>query len=238
MFNSSKSLMSCWMVGAAMLTIGAISVDSGVLASSLNESQGEANLLDQHLDTLFEQGLNCDTANLLQSLDDMARDQLMNRILTDVGEDGFNDLLTLGGGCPGGLTPEVLPLLPLLDPLHIQAGLAPNATWKGESIEEASSTSGTAPKAILRDSSSYGWMCNGGAAENPADYIAYTYIKGAYANRTKLRVRGTHTGASCMIPASSSARVYDNDYIYMCVGYWSASGCLEIVETSDIRTWY
>lgn len=99
------------------------------------------------------------------------------------------------------------------------------ATYSVEFIEEASGSGGSSATAILGDSSTYGWMCNNGSPETPSDYIAQYHVSGSYNNRSALRVRGTNVFASCYIQSTNAARVYSDDDIRMCIGYWHIFFC-------------
>lgn len=106
-----------------------------------------------------------------------------------------------------------------------QATWAITDTYSVEFIEETSGSGGSYPSSIYRDSSSYGWMCNNGSSENPADYIAQYNVSGAYSNRSSLRIRGTNSFASCYISDPTASRVYSDDDIRACFGYWTVYFC-------------
>lgn len=114
-----------------------------------------------------------------------------------------------------------------------------------EFVEEVSSGNpGYHPVGFYRDSAAYGWMCNSGAPENVPDIIAQFHIPGAYANRSKLRIRGTNAFASAFIADPTATRVYSDDDIRACIGagsvaWWSwVYGVEPVVKTSDMLMWW
>lgn len=98
-------------------------------------------------------------------------------------------------------------------------------TYTVEFIEETTGSGGYYPTSVFRDSSSYGWMCNSGSWEWPADWIIQYYVPNSYSNLSDLRIRGTNTYASCYITDSTAARVYSDNDIRACFGYWRVWDC-------------
>ncbi len=99
-------------------------------------------------------------------------------------------------------------------------------TYVVEFIEETSGSGGYYPYSIFRDAEAYGWMCNGGSSEWPADFIAQYYVPNSYSNRSSLRIRGTNAYASCYISNSTASRVYSDNDIRACFGYWTIFFCV------------
>lgn len=94
-----------------------------------------------------------------------------------------------------------------------------------EQIEETTGSGGYYPSSINRDSSTYDWMCNASVPESPADYVAQFYVPNSYNNLSRLKIRGTHSFASCYITNPTAARVYSDNYIRACYGYWTVYFC-------------
>lgn len=97
-------------------------------------------------------------------------------------------------------------------------------TYAVQFVPEASGSSGVTG-GIFRDSGSSDWMCNDKKPETPADYIAEYRLSGASANRPKIRVRGKNVWASCYVQSSNASRIYSDDTIRMCVGFWHVFLC-------------
>lgn len=107
-------------------------------------------------------------------------------------------------------------------------------TYSVEPIEETSGSGGYQPVAIYVDGPSFDNMCGG-----DGDYIAeFDNVSGAYSNRSSLKIRGTNIFASCYISNPTAARVYSDDDIRACIGYWSVYFCGAVAPlTSEIRVW-
>lgn len=107
------------------------------------------------------------------------------------------------------------------------------STYSVVQIPKTSGTSGSAPKAILRDGSPR--MCGN---DKLADYVAQYSIAGSYTKRADLRVRGTNLWGNCYLRSANGARVYTDGDIRMCIGYWSVFACGAVIPfTSDTRVW-
>lgn len=99
-------------------------------------------------------------------------------------------------------------------------------SWFAETIEEDYSYSGSwGGSVIYTDGAAFGNMCG-----SDGDYIVeFDSISGAYANGSSLEVVGLTSDADCMLGWLGrhyvSARVYSDNDIRACVGYWSAVWC-------------
>lgn len=94
-----------------------------------------------------------------------------------------------------------------------------------EEIEETYTNDGYYPYVIWRDGSSFtGDMC-GLWWEYPQDYVLGYYVPNALANKSRLKISGTNWAGRCYIANPTMARVYTNDMIQACVGYWSVYFC-------------
>lgn len=166
-------------------------------------------------------GINCDTASKLAMLRPEEQVQVANTLLEEFGTTGMYDLLDIGGGCEiNGAADD----LPDFDPMHIFGQFnkhISNTSGLGEWIEEESFSGGSQALGIYRDGASAGWMCNGGSSEWPADFIALFSYNGAYAEKWRLSVRGTTPWAWAYIPGGLSSRVYSDNHVASCIGYWS-----------------
>jgi hypothetical protein len=150
--------------------------------------------------------------------------ELRDALATRLGEDGLLQLIEARSACHG-------------EAGEVSGSAAVTGSYVVEWVEEASGTGGVTGL-VFRDSSSSGWMCNGGRPESPADYLVQYNVSSAYANRSRLRVRGTNWWASCYIQSSNAARVYTDNDVRMCVGFWSVFFCGAVAPTSgDTRMW-
>lgn len=98
-------------------------------------------------------------------------------------------------------------------------------------IKEQLNSWGYYPNSIYRDSSC---MCG---SDWPADYVFEFYVPNSYANRGKLKITTTNNTSSCYINNYVNARVYTNDIIKACVGYWSVRFCGK-PNRYDVAIWY
>lgn len=79
-------------------------------------------------------------------------------------------------------------------------------------------------------------MCNDGSPESPADWVAHVYVYGADTYQSYLLVYGATSCGGCAIPGALSSRVYEDDDIRSCLGYWSVLACCAgSLDTSDLR---
>jgi hypothetical protein len=168
-------------------------------------------------------GITCETAARFVALDHEAQSEVIEGLLAEIGGDGIHHLLELGGGCePAGDLADVAEFDPagVVEPAprHIS-----NSSGKGEWVEETSFDGGNQALGIYRDGAGAGWMCNSGSSESPADFIALFSVSGAYNNRGALRVRGSTPWAWAYIPGGLSSRVYSDNHVASCIGYWSVT---------------
>lgn len=97
-------------------------------------------------------------------------------------------------------------------------------TWQGEMIERNDSgSSQTAYYMYTVDVAPPSSVCG-----PDGDYIIHYNRAGAYANRSKLRMDGETSAARCFLnlnPSGLSARVYDDNHVWVCAGYWRVTSC-------------
>lgn len=86
-------------------------------------------------------------------------------------------------------------------------------------------TSGNYASSVFRDSSSSSWMCNSGSPESPADFVVQFHLQGAYYNRNQLELQGQNWWGSCYLNSTSASRVYNDDDVRSCIGYWTVVLC-------------
>lgn len=86
-------------------------------------------------------------------------------------------------------------------------------------------TSGNYANSVFRDSSSSSWMCNSGSPENPADFVVQFHLQGAYYSQNSLELQGTNWWGSCYLGSTTASRVYSDDDIRSCIGYWTTILC-------------
>lgn len=118
------------------------------------------------------------------------------------------------------------------------AAQAITGTWQGVAIPETSGTGGYYPTYLTRDSLFYSWMCNSGSPESPADWILEYHVPGAYNHRSSLKIRGTNSVGSCYTHNPTASRVYSDDDIRTCVGYWQALLCGVTPTTYETVIWW
>ncbi len=115
---------------------------------------------------------------------------------------------------------------------------AVTGTYSVVFIPEVSGSGGYYPTYLSRDSAFYGWMCNSGSAENPADWILEYHVPGAYSHRSSLKIRGTNSIGSYYTHNPTASRVYSDDDIRTCVGYWEALLCGVTPTTYETVIWW
>jgi hypothetical protein len=93
-----------------------------------------------------------------------------------------------------------------------------------EQIEKVSSQSvGWSPISIYRDGSVYGNMCGNDLIK---DYIAeFQGVSSAYSSPGGLRIMGLNNWGDCYLKNPTGARVYSDNSIRACYGYWSVIYC-------------
>ncbi len=189
-------------------------VSSG--CSNQNESLDENPTVEYALELLNNDGMTCNTMSVLIKLDP-------------------DEVVSLGEQVREQYNPEALAFM--IDTRERSCSASSETeegassisqeitgTYQVEFIEEASGSGGNSGS-IYVDSASSSWMCNSGSPENPADYIGQYNVSGAYANRSSLRIRGTNAWASCYIQASNATRVYSDDDMRVCIGFWHVFLC-------------
>jgi hypothetical protein len=90
-------------------------------------------------------------------------------------------------------------------------------TWQGEKIErDDNGSQQTAYYMYTVDVPPPSDVCG-----PDSDYIVHYNRTGAYANRSKLRMDGVTLAAQCFLtlnPSGLSARVYDDNHVWVCAG--------------------
>ncbi|GEM_PF-2925372 len=99
-----------------------------------------------------------------------------------------------------------------------------SGTWVAIPIPEGT-TSGNLANSVFTDSGSSSWMCNSGSPESPTDFVVQFHFQGAYFNRNSLELQGQNWWGSCYLGSSNASRVYDDDDVRTCIGYWTTILC-------------
>lgn len=181
-------------------------------------------------EAILRDGLTCDHINDMQplSLDELLG--LRSVLIDAAGMDGLIELIENREMCSGAAEP------PIQDTPDVPPALGITGMWTGEDIEEVTGNGGYMP-VLLRDSLALKGICGANdVPDYPADFIAQVNVPNAYMNMSKLRVYGTNVWASCAISDPSAARVYSDNDIRMCVGYWQFMAC-NWVFPHEIRFW-
>jgi hypothetical protein len=100
--------------------------------------------------------------------------------------------------------------------------------WKGVFVPEGA-TSGVYASYVYRDSGSpqhAQWMCSpNNQPESPADFVMHFDFQGAWANRSQLELYGQNWWGHCYLQPSNASRVYPDDDVRVCIGYWTTVLC-------------
>lgn len=182
--------------------------------------------------SIVQDGLTCETMDALVALAPEDAAGVVQLVREQLSDEEIGAMIEGRESCPIA-TPA--------DPDGASVGEAQQALysgpWKGETIESTNAGGGYLGW-VARDSSSYNWMCNGGAFESPADFVLNVpQVPNAYAKASSLRVRANNIYAGCGLSAFGnklSARVYSDNSMRVCVGYWTMYFCgLGSVINSD-----
>lgn len=171
---------------------------------------------------LINKGLTCEVQAILLALDDDQRSALGRLAYDKISKTEIMALIeSRDKNCsaPGDMTQNETSSIAIASPMI-------TTSYTVEMIEEATGSGGYYPSTIFRDSSSSGWMCNSGKSETPADYVAQFNVPKSYSNLSRLRIRGTNSFASCYIKNPTAARVYSDNSIRACYGYWEVFFCV------------
>lgn len=169
-------------------------------------------------DLLNNEGMSCRAMDALHSLSDTERKALSSMLRAKFTQEAIERMIdTRASDCQDGAPSEKKPDMQSI-----------TSMYQVEPIEEKSGSGGVPASSVYVDSASSYWMCNSGAPGhwyNPGDYIGKYHINGAYANRFFLKVQGSNFYSNCYIHGAHAARVYTDDDILMCIGYWSVLLC-------------
>lgn len=216
---------------AVVLCVFFVGVFATACAMPVEEVTEEAAWSPQVLAELIsEHGLKCEYQRAMFDFSETELFELQSSLVDMVGHDELLNITEERETCIGDEEP-------------IEDGVfrsAITSTYTVEWIEESSGTGGRTPL-ILRDAASLGWMCNPGGASatwyDPADYVVQVNVPGAYSNLGRLRARGTNWFATRALDSSSPARVYSDNDIRMCVGYYRVFAWAMVLLPSDVRIW-
>lgn len=191
---------------------------SGCVADSL-EAEGITNA-ERAYELLLAEGLTCDCMREVKALNE---DELLE--FSDLARSSFSDeqyfdlVENRGSDCAStAVSPEAG------DVGVVSAAIT--GTYAVERIEESSSYQGSwGGSSVYRDGAAYGNMCG-----SDSDYIVeFHSISNAYSNRARLRVKGLTSRGTCLLGWLSrhyvDSRVYSDNDIRSCVGYWGAVWC-------------
>lgn len=98
-------------------------------------------------------------------------------------------------------------------------------TYVVERLEEASYNGSWGGSTVYRDGAAYGNMCG-----SDGDYIVeFDSISNAYSNHSNLRIEGLTSRGTCLLGWAfrhySDARIYSDNDIRACIGYWAGVWC-------------
>jgi len=181
-------------------------------------------------DAIIHEGITCENAQRVDALGDAERIALRNDLVEAIGLDGLAARIQNREPCPSSTEMHTLTTGSIKQSI--------TSEFIGEWIEGGDGTGGVSGF-VYRDSQSSGWMCNDGNRETPADFLVEYRVAGAFQNHDRLRVKGTNPFASCYITLGgpSAARVYTDDDVRMCVGFWRAFVCALAPTRWDTAMW-
>jgi len=178
-------------------------------------------LIEVIYEQFISEGLTCSVQEALINFNDEERVSFGRLVFDNIDTEDIGDIIEMKEDC---LMSENLKIK-AENSIETMA-LSATTSHVVEFIEEVSGSGGYYPSSIFRDSSTYGWMCNNGSPEGYPDYIAQFYVPNSYANRSRLKIRGVNSFASCYINNPTAARVYTDNSIRACYGYWSVYFCV------------
>ncbi len=193
--------------------------------------------VDLMVDHYLEHGITCDGSDMMSDLSVEEQDKVIDILVSDLGSAGVMELLELGGGC--GEAYDVNEAEEF-DPTALQMSEARHIGNDGQhtvrTVPERSFSGGTRPSAIYRDGSSADWMCSAtGGAESPADFIILTHLSGAWASPDRVEVRGRNMATRTAIPGGLGSRIYQDNHVASCLGFWRTVFLMGWPFTSDFR---
>ncbi|MBN1585623.1 hypothetical protein JW899_04630 [Candidatus Uhrbacteria bacterium] len=196
--NTTKTAILAML--AATLSFLAVGCEEGFVFESMFSNQEAKNHIEQF-------GLTCEAQNYVRSLSDVKREKLVTSVTVGMGESDIRSLVNnreMNCAADG----------------NSGIGVIHQALWAGEVIEENDDGSNqTAPYLVGQDNQG-AQVC--GTDGN--DFIGFYNKSGAYSDPSSLRLDGDSSGARCMI-GNNAARVYDNDIVVVCYGYWTVVFC-------------
>lgn len=192
-----------------------------LLATGIRVADAKGNIPPQKAyELLVKKGLTCELQETLIALDNDQRSALGKLVYDNISSEEIEAIIEereMNCFAPNDVNQDMV----------YSGGITPliTSTYAVEFIEETTGSGGYYPTTIFRDSSSSNWMCNSGSPESPADYVAQYYVPNSYSNRSNLRIRGTNSFASCYIGNPTASRVYSDNDIRACLGYWTVYFC-------------
>jgi hypothetical protein len=211
------------------MMIGSTIFMASLLASCATEVESTSPTAREVLEFLQSEGMSCHTMTLMQRLNSPERGQLVSQVAISVSHEALVTMIeNRQRGCDANEASTAREIVQSI-----------TGTYTVELIEETGGTGGSSGT-IYVDSASSNWMCgDNGKSESPADYIGQYHVSGAYANRPSLKVRGSGFYSDCYLQSSSSARVYTDDDVRMCIGYWHVFFCGAVAPlTGETFIWH
>lgn len=203
-----------------------------ILPSACSVQGGAADDVDEAVQALLEEGMSCNAQAMILKLNPEDSRAVRDAVRAQLGPQRLSDLIDNREICDAAS-------LGMAEENNGETGTVQQAitgTYTVVSIPELSTQSvGWSPVSINRDSSSYGYMC-GPWYEVPADYIAEFHgVSNAYSSPSGLRIMGLNADGDCYISSSIGSRIYSDNDIRSCFGYWTVWNCGGTFDTGDVR---
>lgn len=212
------------------LALFALSLVASGCANTPDESSS-AWSAESAFDLFMSEGMTCSCMQVLRDLPEIEADRFRDMVWSSMSSEELTEVIEARDrGCT-----------PIETMFSSDVGVTSaeiTGTYYVEPIEETSGSGGVQPVYIYQDNSGLGCMCGGDCN----DYIAeFDQVSGAYSNRSSLRIRGTNIWANCYLANPTMARVYSDNDIRACIGWWSVFFCggggYIPPQTSEIRVW-
>lgn len=198
--------------------IFALSFMLAACASDVESAETHLLLPEQVFDIMLDDGLTCQAQQSIVAFNDVQHQQLADMLLRSeltidqrhaIIENREPDCFPTHGDTSGdiGTSTEAI-----------------TGTYSVVFIPEGT-TSGNYASYVFRDSSSSSWMCNSGSPESPADFVVHFHLQGAYYSRNQLELDGQNWWGDCYLQSTNASRVYSDDDVRTCVGYWTTVLC-------------
>lgn len=166
------------------------------------------------VDDIVRNGFTCDVKHDIASMSEDDRTGLREDLLRVMSRDDLLAKVDQAPSCPGAVITAVAE----------EGNVA--GTWKGVAIPKVIGGAGLQATTVYRDGINLGWMCDPhNKAEVPADYVAQFHVPGAFANSGHLKVHSRNVWSACYLGNPSSTRVYQDDDLRMCIGWWHVFAC-------------